>query len=80
MSKNNFILLHLKANNKPVSISADCISVVIKDLPAKGDAEATCVYLKENSNVKRIFVNESVERVYNMIISEPVKSEEKKES
>lgn len=63
----NFVLLHLKANNSAVCINLDTISVIIKDTPMKSDEECTCVYLKEECSVKRIFVNESIERAYRLI-------------
>lgn len=70
-----FILLHLQSNNSTVAVNVDTIHIVIKDYPANDNKKAstdkrgpfTCVYFNNNERIQRIFVNESVEKVYNMI-------------
>lgn len=86
METPKFILLHLAANNSAVSINVSTISTVIKDVPAGNDDNCTetCIYFQDNMGVKRIFVNESVERVYSMIMginpAEPKEKEKEKTS
>lgn len=75
MSKNNkFILLHRAANNAPVIINCEHIMVVYKTDMEDDDGDyermATAVFLDDCDDDEEqliIFVNESVERVYNMI-------------
>lgn len=86
METPKFILLHLAANNSAVSINVSTISTVIKDVPTGNDDNCTetCIYFQVNMGVKRIFVNESVERVYSMIMginpAEPKEKEKEKTS
>lgn len=68
-----FILLHLQSNNSTVAVNVETVHIVIKDYPAQDNKSNdkrgpfTCVYFTNNEKIQRIFVNESVEKVYNML-------------
>lgn len=72
----DFILLHLANDNSTVCIAKDCIHLIIKDYPTvdksktnkNANIQQTCIYFKNQDNIRRIFVNESVERIYNMLL------------
>ena len=57
-----FLLLHIKKNNKPIIIAIDDIEAVYTS--KRDDITGTVIY---HDKLESIMVNESVERIFNMI-------------
>ena len=66
-----FILLHRATNNTPIIINTDIITAVYKDTDAPYKTIISCyntLDISEDENIINIIqVNESVERVYNIL-------------
>lgn len=64
-----FIKLHNADNNSTVIIRIELIAVIDTDTIVKGDTTRTVstIFLKEEADMKEFKVNETPERIYEMI-------------
>ena len=75
-----FILVHRAQNNTPLILNTSLIICIHKDEyeDSKGRTGEKTLIRVNDENVDGIFINESVERVYNMIYDIPGECNNKK--
>lgn len=78
-----FILVHRAQNNAPLILNTSLIICILKDEYENSNGkivgEKTLIRLNDE-NVDGIFVNESVERIYNLIYDIPGECNNKKKN